>query len=417
MKLRTIIHTLLIAAISLPISADDSDTATQLLQVKGKRVYFDVGSSEDILPLARFEIFNTDSVICSGQIERVFPGLSVGLTDQECQLPQPFESLTVKIESALIDIETKIVIGTNVQTTILDIWLEKIIDSDSTQKSPKTDIRKFNSSERLWDEYESGNVDVVITYKSYSQDRAGHTMIAPAPFIAALIPNISSEINNSAMLTTSIYYRFDSNRLSLFFDGDSVKAITNLFNNKETSRRPFPYDPLKGSSLFKRIKSRPRKLEIYLSSPELKMMADYLSDLLSRDRCRARTVSNRSKADLYLELMPYDDNNDSTMLNYLVSLLRNDKPNNGSMFESVGSLEQYINWYHESFDQSRREYYSNLIERIVRDDIGLFPLFRPHLFITTGERIRGIELTENEGININSLRRLVLPSEQEESIK
>jgi hypothetical protein len=115
--------------------------------------------------------------------------------------------------------------------------------------------------------------------------------------------------------------------------------------------------------------------------------------------------------------MPYDDNNDSTLLNYLVSLLRNDKPKNGSMFESVGSLEQYINWYFDSSDQNRREYYSKLIERIVRDDIGLFPLFRPNLFITTGERIRGIELTENDGIKIESLRRLILPSEREESLK
>jgi hypothetical protein len=57
------------------------------------------------------------------------------------------------------------------------------------------------------------------------------------------------------------------------------------------------------------------------------------------------------------------------------------------------------------------DYYRNLTaaERIMTDDLGVFALFQPTVFLTVRQEIRGLSLDKNGRLAVEGLRRVRLP--------
>ncbi|UCC44634.1 MAG: hypothetical protein JSU65_01515 [Candidatus Zixiibacteriota bacterium] len=407
-----------------------------VLQYKLNRLYFDEGEEKNIFIGSRFTLYHSTDSLLSGLVETVLPGLSISRPLSDSLSTDIADSIYAIVQVADEDSGAVINLGTDIPLDRLLHWgviltpahpadtgsidttcqLDTTAEQDVLTIGSQRIIGYQNRVEMLHD-FDSRRLDGLLSYRIESRHATDRPAIARlAPFMCVLMPNLSRDVNRAATLTTSIYYRFDDARIALHFDGDRVIPLYS-FTDPEKPDRSYPFDPSKGRSLFRRAPGRPGRLNIYVAQPELERAAAYLSDVLSRDRCRVRLVGTRGEADLFLEFVPFDTNDESAAIEYILDTLSLDTVSGSSATQAVQSARTQLHWSRSDPDTSRQAYYWQLIDRRLLYDIGIFPLFRPTIFVVTDDLIKGLRSGPDGRLDLCGLRKIIIPSRSEVIIR
>jgi len=454
--MRTIPKHLAAIAFSILLGCCSVDTAaseitTSVLQYKLSNLYFGCGEESNIFAGSPFTLYYHSDSLCSGKIEFSYAGVSVSGHIDSTDIPELLDSCYVVIQAAELQVGAVLEFGTRIyleslvntggksltdqSTAILitgDIFGddslsgEKLLfertddtlvgrshsyaEDDSSAFLQSLRLIYYDNDDAMIYDFETGRLDGCISYSrlrgiSDETDELHH----PAPIIAVLTPNLSRKINELGSLTTSLYYRFDHKRLQVYFGGDRIRPCNTFFTHEKPTPRVFPHDPEKGRRLFTRLGDRPRFLSIFAAQPELVQTANYFSDVLSRDRCRTELVDKRSDADIYIEFIPNNTQDAQDGIRYLIHELTQDTLAGSRAAEIVRMAIRQLEWAVSSSDGSGQGQYLKLIERRLIDDLGLFPLFRPSIFVTTRKQIKGVRFDHNGCLDLGNLRRAILP--------
>jgi len=353
--------------------------ATEILQLKMNRIYFASGEEENIFRDCSFFLIKANDTLLTGQIEASYPGLSYSYLEESLFDKFDTDSCLALIQPAQIDSLTPINIG-----------MLKSIPYGSPSNFP-------------------GLTSVTTTNDSASSQKYSKSIRTPAPFYAALIPNISKAVNNKGLLTTSIYYRFNEKRLTAIFEGDQTVPYNCLFPAADTCRRYYDFNPDHGRNLLKFMDKKPKKLFLSIGNSTLEKLGLYFADILSRDRIRLKFTGDDSKADMYIKFIPLSENNKDSSLIYILDLLQNDWADNININSTITGIKNYLESAKSANSKERQVYYFNRTERALIEDLGVFPLLRPSLFFISAENLKGTAFDNNGRLDMSNLRKIVLP--------
>jgi MarR-like DNA-binding transcriptional regulator SgrR of sgrS sRNA len=219
------------------------------------------------------------------------------------------------------------------------------------------------------------------------------------------MPHVGRLFNYHGELTTSLYYQFDDSRLALCFRGDKVSIVNRLLSplvDTLTQPRWYDFDPSRGKKLFERMSHRPSRVRLYSGHPALHGLARYFADILARDRCAVEVTPDRHLADLSIEFVPYRKNAPRPAMDTLLSLMVRDSLSGTPPGEYLRRIELELAQHRTSFSPAGSSRHLETVSRIMAEDLGLFPLFRPTLYIHTHKRLRNVVLTPDGRVDCDS---------------
>ncbi len=395
-------------------AGDSTWIAGTILQVKLDRLYFDRGREDYIFRDCRFVVHRGYDSIYSGCVEASFPGVSYSYPAGGVFDTMNVAVLHIWLERAPVDTTTSITIGHVGYLPIDPSRALPIVDSLGRPASQNpVDIRTYESTFELNLAFESDVLDGCVAYHRVGAAGEGtRIVVRPAPFFVAMIPNPASELNRGGMLTTSLYYRLDPRRMPLYFDGDLIAPYNRLGAGGDTLPRPFPYDPASGRDILQTLHVRSRNVQIEPMRPMFEKLAGYFADILSRDRFFTSFGPTLDNPDVRLVAVPiYDDVLPS--LRFIYDRLTEDTAGSQASNETVTIIGGYLDMAEQAADSSQRAYYTHLAETSLRDDVGVFPLFRPTLFVTLRPGLLGDPFTTSDYPDLSGVTKVRLPSHDE----
>jgi hypothetical protein len=386
---------------------------TDILQYKTDRLYFPYGTEADIYVGCQFSIISQGSEIYQSVIEISLPGISISNPVNHFFDSLNIEDCQALIEPAGIDTLHTIKIGI-LSSMLYDAGNSRnlIFRNDSlTDVGNRLDIKVYDSELEMRINFESGKLDGFFSFGIVETTGGSReSVIFQAPFIAALIPNPSSELSVRGILTTSLFYRFDEKNLPILFDGEIPIPIYCLPHiNDDSCGRPYEYNPDKGRSLLNYLKKRPEKIKVAISGRSLQKLGEYFADILSRDGIRVELVSNPAEADVYFRYLPYLENNPESSLALIINCLSRDSLPGHEINEAVIDLANIMKLYGGTPDTPGKIHYLKLAQRTLNEDIGLFLLFRPLVHFTARDSLKGYEFYQNGLFDIKSLKIIKQP--------
>ncbi len=397
---------------------------TEILQIKMNRIYFGSGEEENIFSDCSFFVIKSDDTLFQGFIEKSYSGVSYSYQIDSVANKVNIDSCQAYLLPAEIDSLIPINIGILKSIPYgSSSNFPGLTSVTSTNDSLNSGLSKYGNilHTNLYDseiemllDFEAGLIDAFISYKrelpSHKNQKYANIIHAPAPFYAALIPNISEAVNNKGFLTTSLYYRFNDQRLSTIFYGDNAVSYNCLFPAENSCRRLYSFDPDNGRNLLKYIDKIPKKLFMSIDNNSLEKLGLYFADILSRDKIRLKFIEDNSKADIYLHFIPLSEDNKDSGLTYILNLLKADSTDNKKINSTISEITKYIELANNANTDESQQYYLNLAQRALSEDIGVFPLLRPSLFFTSGNNLKGCAFDNNGHLDLSNLRKVVLPS-------
>jgi len=413
---------LLALVFAIGAKSETDPVKTDILRIKLDRAYFDAGVEENLFPGCAFNILSDGDTLYSGFIEVSFPGISYSYPDSNLSNPTEIDSVYALIYPADIDSLTPINVGILRTIPYGDAsnfpgLISAVSESDSaafvqTKYGNILHTYWYDSDVEMKLDFESGQLDAYISYSQPIIDsRAFEIVSTPAPFYAALIPNISKPVNIGGMMTTSMYYRFNHQRLTAVFDGDNLLPLHSLYPRPEMRGRMYEYDPAKGRGLLEYIDKKPKKLQLAYQNESLKLLADYFADILSRDRIKVLPSDSLPNADVYLEYIPISKNKIDTSLYAILHIIKKDLPENSDFRDGIEEVVLYLARESRTDELSSRIYYLDLAQRILMEDIGIFPLFRPSIYFMAGKNLAGYSFDADGLLRIENLRKIIKPNE------
>ncbi len=417
---RTIIISLGILVLLTPSFCAAGEITARILQFKMNRLYFPVGEEENIFRDSPFAICLSHDTLYRGRIEASFPGVSYSYPIDSVLDTAAIDSCYGVIEAAEIDSLSPINIGILKSLPYGDFSdargiLAGINAADSqgigfSRYGTALKTRLYNSWIEMQIDFESGLIDGVCSFDAViSPGMDVETISAPAPFYVALIPNVSRAVNKNGLLTTSLYYRFNEDRVSALFDGRSAEPFRCLYLTDVPCPRAYKFDPDRGRNLLNYLKKRPRKVKIAYENSTLKRLAQYFADILSRDKINVKLTTSFSDADIYISYVPLHGEKMDTSLYYIMDILTTDTTESNPMNSSVSITANYLELQHDSSDPETRTYYLNLAQRDLREYLGVFPLLRPAVYFSTGRNLKGYSFNRDGRLELKDLRKIRLP--------
>jgi hypothetical protein len=264
-------------------------------------------------------------------------------------------------------------------------------------------------------DFHLGALDAIISFSDLSPRPEGVvTLSQPLPYIVVMIPNVGREANYLGQLTTSLYYRLGRDQIDLCFDGDRVEWINRLVESRgdtvgDRSARLFAYDPERGSSLFGHMTYPSKRIVLHSGNPALEGTVHYLADVISRDRSQVVLSDSRKEGDVHLEFVPISATVPSTTIYNLFYQLAADTLAERTANEHVRRIAAELR-YVESPRQPD-DYYRHLeiAGRIMIEDLGVFPLFRPTLFLHHHKHLQGVAITDDGAFDLSRAYLIRLP--------
>jgi hypothetical protein len=391
-----------------------------VLQYQHDRLYFPKGESENVYPDCRFTIFKGEDSVYSGLIEFSALGISYSRRTAGFFDTLPVDSFHAVVEPARVDSSATIRLGAVGYAPLAEL----ILTDDFTEgvSAPAVTVLSDFGSEgavRLlrYDSYfamvldfESGGLDGFFSHRRYESSNGGSHMISsPAPYFAALVPDVSRRARENEFLTTSLYYRLNQSKFAVMFDGDAVVPFNCLYGCDKTCLRTYPYDPERGRKLIRNTSQRGRSVSIRPTNEELQKAAVFFSDVLSRDRIRTGIIGEGNEADCYLVFVPIGCDSAGVTLRMLNRFLARDTVDGNSINQTIAVIGKYIELGRMAATDSSREHYFDLAQKSLLEDVSLFPLFRPTVYFRAHKHIKGYSF-EPEGYFVaDSLIKLVLP--------
>lgn len=411
MKIANSIILILLTLFALGRSDTDQAAGT-IIQYRNDRLYFDQGEESNLFRGSPFIVIRGADTLFASKIEFSYDGISMSEPTGGFFDTLPWQDLELVLIPARYDSSAILRVATDYSLNeFMSTGFITQPEDSLTDVTYNSGIEWIYSDDRieLLHDFRTGRSDLLVSFNDYGRQLASANVVwSPAPYIAVLMPNLSSERNRAAALTTSLYYRFDDHRLGLYFDGDRVAPVYSFRAGQESGNRMFEYDEDRGRQLFKRVSTNPRRLAVYVGHPALLRTADYFRDILARDRCRMTLVDSRKEADIYLEFVPFDIQNPAGVMACVLDILENDSPDAESYSSIIQTCRRQLQWSISDPDSARTAYHLRLCNRQLIDDLGVFPLFRPAVHVTSQPDIRGINTTADGRIDFTTARRVVV---------
>jgi hypothetical protein len=401
MKFKILKLTFFIVFFSINIFAGEIIT-TSLLQYKTGRIYFPYGEENNIFTGCNFILYHNEDSILTSVIENSHPGVSYSYP-----LNVNIDTININnhnavISTADIDSINPIVFG------ILngDDHIRDEIEVMPTSVSNQFVLKEFETFFEMTIAFENENIDGMVSSKRYlPKTKRIHSFSRQSDFVAVMIPNIGSSVNNRGILTTSLYYRFSTDMLPIYFNGDGIRSYNRLFYDTTTSKRYYQYDPYQGRRLLSVMDPSEKKVGIFPASKNLKRLAEYFGDILVRDKMQFSLDS----ADVYLTFIPLDRYNPGAALDSIHTILLYDMPDDYPGESTIKTVENFIHLGMTADSISAMMEYFRKAEQILTEDFGVFPLFQPSDHFTLKDNVKGFKLKADGAIDLSGLRRVIIP--------
>ena len=388
---------------TLTVGAAEWRAAT--FELRQDRLYFPVGEEAFIFESSPFTLVKNGVTIFSGVVEHSWEGVSVSARTGGVLDTLSLDGVEAVMMQAEIDSGATIVIGSDLGNLVRPM--------DSTDAGSARWVA-YDDVAAMEDDFAAGMLEAVVTFSAFgfrSGDRG--TLSSPSPYVAVIIPNVGRRINHRGELSTSLYYRFDENLLALCFRGDEVCFTKSLFPSSDDTvgrRRWYDFDPSRGKKLLERMSPRPSRVNLYSGNSTLDVLARCFADILSRDRCVVEMTGERRDADLYIDFIPYQENSPLTAIDTLLSLLRRDAVVDTRPYEYLQRIEAELAQLRTSISSPDSARHLETVGRIMAEELGVFPLFRPTLYVHTHKRLRNVVVLPDGSIDCSAAVILRLPA-------
>lgn len=397
---------------------------TQILQYSQDRLYFSAGTEAHIYPHSRFTIMCGNDSIYEGCISESFLGVSYSFPTLQFFDSLLLDSCCVAIEAAEIDSLSNINLGlSGIEQGFWLDWMIGAPDRDDPYPTPfnpvgpirpRHNIASVQSHPQYIDlafKLQLGELDGFVSFVNYSQELPPNSVIdAPAPFIVAMIPNLSRETNRGGHLAVSLYYRFNEERLPLLFKGDNVSAMHSFCPSLKAGARPYPFSAQQGRELLEQQQHRPKQIRLYVQHRPLEKLALFFADVLSRDRIEVLMVDSFEDADVCFTFIQVDEQDDLLTLSQINEFLRATPANYSSQQEMLDSLEICLTLAAVETDSTRYDQYLYRADQILMHDLGVLPLFRPRVFFHASKLLTNYRFNPGGRFLLNDLTKLKLPA-------
>lgn len=416
---------LLISILSVIINSIAGEYRSNILQLNQDRLYFSAGEEANIFFGSKFTVFCSQDSLYSGMIERSYLGISYSTPTGGFFDSVDIGSCLAVIETAGIDSQTIITIEFSTMDSVEQSFLffpslkpaAYSLTPLSTAAGNQILILSNGTENDIYDSSQIYDIDIHITYDSqYTTPPPSTTKSSRAPFLAVLLPNLSKASSAQGILTTSLYYRFSAFLLPYLFDGDLPFPVYSFYTGDDSRRRPYPYDSQKGKVLLARLAPRPEQLTLSFEHPSLKKVAHYFADILAREKIRVDITADSREADVILTCIPVGNFSTPVGLEYLISILEKFEPAEISQKENLKIISDYLEASQKTDKPDIKQKYYTLAEQGLIYDLGVFPLFRPSLFVTCKKHIGNCDFDENGRLDYKNLIRLKLPAPEKESV-
>lgn len=391
-----VVTLLLILAISVSANADSTDCT--ILQIKENRIYFNCGTEEMVYPYSDFYLTDGNDTLYSGEIEFSLPGVSVSFADSAGDEITGIETLNIVIERAIPD---------SSQEMILALPPDLYSNPDLLGIAADERISKI--------EKQSGSINgesysVIVDYTPYREPDEHHLAASfPAPFYIAMVPNLGSKKNRKGILPTSLYYHHNSYKAGLVFKGDGIVPYNRHYESTDTFSRKYEYSTIKGEKLFKSRADAKEEIALYVEYSSFTKYAEYFAIFINRYMSRARFTENPSDADIRFLAIPIrPDSIQTASMHFLIKLLR-ESDTSAVYDEHLNLAEEYLGFADRSGDSTGRKRYLEMADNILQTDLGVFPLFRPRIYISLRNDLTGTPTIEQNRIDFTNITRLVFP--------
>ncbi len=421
----------------------------KLLQQKLGRLYFSAGKEEDIFPGCRWVVYrdSTDTLnpLLHGKIAESYDGVSVSDSsslpdigtwpDSASVEPAPIahgqirvvgfiDSLLYVVKSDLPSIDTNV----SGKPVLIDedsiswpgqwgrTYLREVVDSslsgsvvDSISIAPLVGRIAIQSTPR------TDNADILISYRQTDEEIGRYQLSHSAPFLVGLLSRVAKRITRGGLLTTALFYRVDSSNAGLIFGSPAISTAS--FIEENGSVPSYAPDSKKGKALLKEVGERPAAVCTLHQSPFLNQTLEFLNEILHRGGffvCRPLDPADLC-ADLQLEIIPFESVHPERTLQTVLSILAADTVVRDKSNQPIRLADRLLTDAMQTSDSTQRMRLLQRVDRILMEDIGAFPLFRPIIHICAKEEIRGIRFDKDGRIDLRNVYRVKLPADSTSS--
>ena len=401
-------------------SANAQQLECDILQYKLDRLYFSAGDEALVYPGCEFMVLRSGDTIYSGLIDQSYAGISYSQPTFNFTDTIDLDKCIAVIIPAEIDSLSPITLGCQETDPII-----LLLTPDSIVRDPSGVKVRLESSDggravtlEQMDGYSlttglrEREFDGFLSIADFPEHISRNRTVSrcEAPFFAVLIPNLSRESNRDGFLTTSMYYRFDvATVFADLFDDRVPSPMHRLYAVSGHPPRAYPFDPDKGRKLLSKNKGRPNKVSIAIMNRRLKKVGRFFADVLSRDRVRVETVAGNADADMTLAFIPINWQDPLVSLKNVFILLAREKPLSDAALESLAIVQGYLDNALSSHDAATRFHFCRLADRTMQQDLGVFPLFRPTVYVAVGDNMTNIQFDESGYLDIDAIVKLKLP--------
>jgi len=372
---------------SAPSGANAAEWQTQSFELRLDRLYFPAGEESLIFEDAPFVILRTDDTIYAGFIEHAWEGVSVSEPAHGFFDTIPTDDLSAIVQPAELDTTRPINVGSE---------LPRLSVRAGTDTTSRTEWSDYNPIDPLREDFLSGALDAIVTLTDFDPHPSEVKTISESlPYVAVLIPNIRRDFNYHGELTTSLYYRFNTRHLAVCFRGDEADEVRRFTTNGPglfQLPRWYDFDPTRGKKLFDRMSQRPSRVRLFSGHPVLDGLTRYFADILSRDRCAVELRSDPASSDITIMFIPFSDSLPRMAADSLYAAMVRDSVAGSPPAEYLRRIGLELRGLDIALQPTDSLQHFEAIDRILAEDLGVFPLFRPTLFVHTQKRLRGVTL-------------------------
>ncbi|MEW5923070.1 MAG: hypothetical protein AB1746_03700 [Candidatus Zixiibacteriota bacterium] len=394
---------------------------SKVLQYKLDRLYFSFGEEAFIFKNGLFILYDGADSILAGKIELSQPGVSYSFPLADSLVIDDMDSLYALIETADIDSVSRIRIGFDLPEfqKLNERHNENIPGEIApalqflTTAGNILEIAFYESFMEMTMALEAHQIDGFISMNEYRPSNDAVTTTAcPAEFFAALLPVISHPVNNRGILSTSMYYRFNEAQSAAYYNGDGARPFNTLYLKDSTGSRFYEYNPERGRKLLNALDKKPKEIAIAVSERTLYKTANYFIDVLNRDRMKCRLEKDRNKNhDIYLDFVTISEDDPVTSLRYIVNVIAADTSAGDPVNTVLRIIDNYIRRGDAMMGTNETAYYYNRAERSLVDDLGVFPLYRPTIYMTSYKYITGFTYDMYINSRFDEIGRIILPGD------
>jgi MarR-like DNA-binding transcriptional regulator SgrR of sgrS sRNA len=179
------------------------------------------------------------------------------------------------------------------------------------------------------------------------------------------------------------------------------------------TKRTFEYNAERGRQLFGQLTYKPSRVSIYSGHATLDGLAHYFADIISRDRCPVEIVTDWRAADIRLEMVPSSLTTPSTTIYSLYHQLGVDSVTTRPANEHIRRLAAELRFVESPRRPSDYYRHLDIAGRIMSEELGIFPLFQPTLFLHSHQRLQGVSFDTDGRIDFSRAVLIDLPQPDE----